>query len=189
METKSDLYFRYPPNLHVLDLATMVNMYRERGEPHKAKAGQYLACAATRKLIKEGKWWFGMYYSQSAWNDLLTKGCEGYPLTKAELNIMGMAVAAEKDDPPTRQVVEEHCGTIPKLAFMIVNDLKEFGFINITEDDRILITPRGEKALQGIARRIYAKKFSPDMLPIHEADTQPGIERARKKQSDQKSLF
>ncbi len=59
MEKKSDLYFSYPPNLHTLDLATLVSMYRERGLPKKAKPGEYFGCALTQKIVKDGKWWFG----------------------------------------------------------------------------------------------------------------------------------
>ncbi len=81
MDKKSGNHFSYPPNLHELDLATLVSMYRDRGIPKKAKPGEYFGCRVTQKLIKEGKWWFGQYYSQQAWDEMLTKGCEGYPLT------------------------------------------------------------------------------------------------------------
>lgn len=190
MQKKSHTHFSYPPNLHELDLATLVSMYRERGIPQKTKPGQYFACALTQRLIKEGKWWFGRYYSQKAWNDLLTKGCEGYPLTEVELNILGMAVTGG-GDPPKRDYVEQHSGAVPKLAYMIVNDLKEYGFLSIDDQERLLITPRGEKALQGIARSIYDKKFSPTMLYINQENAvQPTIERAKKKQeNEQANLF
>lgn len=189
MEKKSTAHFKYPPNLQELDLATLVSMYRDRGMPKKANPGHYFACAHTQRVVKNGKWWFGWYYSQQAWNDLLTKSCEGYPLTEVELNILGMAMASN-DDPPKRDYVEQNSGIIPKMAFMIVNDLKEFGFLSIDDQKRLLITPRGEKALQGISRRIYEKKFSADMLHVKQANTlQPKMERARKKDSDQASLF
>lgn len=189
MVKKSDIYFSYPPNLHELDLATLVSMYRERGIPKKARPGEYFACALSRKLIKEGKWWFGQYYSQQSWDKLLTKSCEGYPLTEVEMNVLGMAYAAG-EDPPNRDEVEQQCGAVPKLAYMIVNDLKEFGFISLDDQDRLMITPRGDKALQGIARRIYEKKFSADMLSMNQSDTvRPTIEQATKKASEQASLF
>lgn len=191
MEKKTDLFFTYPPNLHELDLATLVSMYRERGMPRKARPGEYFSCGVTRKLIKEGKWWFGQYYSQQAWDDLLTKSCEGYPLTEVEMNVLGMAHAAE-DEPPGRDFVEQHTGAIPKLSYMIINDLKEFGFLSVDEQERLMITPRGEKALQGIARRIYEKKFSPAMLHVTREGSSgapPTIERATKKDSEQASLF
>lgn len=189
MVKKSDTYFSYPPNLHVLDLATLVSMYRERGIPKKARPGEYFSCALTQQLIKEGKWWFGQYYSQKSWDELLTKGCEGYPLTEVEMNILGMAYAAD-DEPPSRDDVEQQCGAVPKLAYMIVNDLKEYGFISIDDQNRLMITPRGEKALQGIARRIHGKKFSADMLSVNQSDmATPAIERATKKDSEQASLF
>lgn len=189
MQKKSDLHFSYPPNMQVLDLATLVSMYRERGIPKKTKPGEYFGCALTQKLIKEGKWWFGRHYSQEAWNELLTKGCEGYPLTEVEMNILGLAMSA-KNEPPKRDYVEQHSSMLPKLAYMIVNDLKEYGFLSIDDQDRLLITPRGEKALQGIARRIYDKKFNADMLRINREDiAHPTIERAPKKGSEQADLF
>lgn len=190
MEKKSDFHFSYPPNLRELDLATLVSMYRERGAPRKAKAGDYFACAVTHELIKEGKWWFGLYYSQKAWDDLLTKGSEGYPLTEVELNVLGM-VLDSNNDTVLRDFVEQNSGAVSKLAYMIVNDLKEFGFLAAENNDRLLITPRGEKALHGIASRIYGKKFSSDMLSTNrDRDPEPAMEQARKKsESDQASLF
>ncbi len=188
MKKLTNQYFSYPPNLNSLDLATLVSMYRDRGAPEKADAGNYFACALTDKLIKDGKWWFGRYYSQQAWNDLLTKSCEGYPLTEVELNILGLASASE--EPPHRNEAEQGSGAIEKLAFMIVNDLKEFGFLSFDDRDRLLITPRGEKALQGIAHRIYHKKFSPEMLHVNKNDIiKPTIERAPKKDIEQTRLF
>lgn len=189
MEKKSEFHFSYPPNLHTLDLATLVSMYRDRGIPKKSRPGDYFACAVTHELIKEGKWWFGLYYSQEAWNKLLTKGCEGYPLTEVELNVLGIVMAAD-EEPARRDYVEQNCGAIGKLAYMIVNDLKEFGFLSMDDQDRLMITPRGEKALQGLARRIYDKKFKPDMLLVSQGEiAHPTIERAKKKDSEQASLF
>lgn len=188
MEKRSDFYFKYPPNIHELDLATMVSMYRARGEPRKAASGKYLACAVTRNLLKEGKWWFGLYFSQKAWDDLLTKGSEGYPLTETELNVLG-GVLASGEEPPHREYIEKNCGAIPKLAYLIVNDLKQFGFLNEDEQGFLLVTPRGEKALQGICRRIYEKRFTVEMLSgisdIH-GDLLTG---SQKKRSDQTTLF
>lgn len=190
MEKTSQHYFRYPRNLHEIDLATLVSMYRDRGIPKKAKPGEYFACAATGNLIKGGKWWFGQYYEQKAWDRTLTKGSEGYPLTEVEMNILGMAYAAE-GQAPNRDYVEQNAGVISKLSYMIINDLKEFGFLSIDEQKRLLIAPRGEKALQGIARRIYGRKFHPDMLRINQDDVvaQATIERAQKEDSEQASLF
>ena len=188
MKKTSDTYFAYPPNFHQLDLATLVSMYRERGMPKKARPGEYFACAYTKKLIKEGKWWFGQYYSQQAWDELLTKSCEGYPLTEVEMKILGMALSAE-EEAPHRDYVEQNSGVIPKLAYMIVNDLKEFGFLSMNDQERLMVTPRGEKALQGLARRLYGKKFSPKMIDKELNVAQPTIERAKKKEDDQPSLF
>lgn len=189
MEKTSEHYFQYPANLHEIDLATLVSMYRDRGIPKKAKPGEYFACARTGNLIKEGKWWFGQYYEQKAWDKTLTKSCEGYPLTEVEMNILGMAFLAS-DGAPRREHVEQNAGVINKLSYMIVNDLKEFGFLSIDEQKRLLITPRGEKALQGIARRIYGKKFSSEMLKVNQEDVaRPTIKSAPKEENDQPSLF
>jgi hypothetical protein len=187
MQKRSDFHFRYPPNIQELDLATMVNMYRSRGEPRKAPVGEYFACSVTKKLLKEAKWWFGLYYSQKAWDTLLTKGSEGFPLTEAELNIMGL-VYMHEDDAPHRESIETKSGILPKLAYLIVNDLKAFGFFDEDAEGYLRITPRGEKALHGIARRIYEKRFMPEMLAGYEAPERPSIEDA-KKQDDQASLF
>ncbi len=188
MEKKSHNYFSYPPNLHELDLATLVSMYRDRGIPKKAKPGEYFACTVTNKLIKEGKWWFGRYYSQKAWDDTLTKGCEGYPLTDVELNVLGLVYS--DNEAPRRNFVEQNFGAVSKLAYMIVNDLKEFGFLSIDDHDRLLITPRGEKALQGLAKQIFGKKFKPDMLKVNQgAIPNPKIDRAPKEDSEQANLF
>lgn len=186
MQKISDFLFKYPPNLQELDLATMVSMYRARGEPRKAAPGKYLACAISRKLLKEAKWWFGLYYSQPAWDELLTKSSEGYPLTEAELNLLGLIVAS-RAEPPHREYVEKNIGVIPKLAYLIVNDIKQFGFI--LEDDQgfLRITPRGERALQGIARRLYGKRFTPEMLvAFHEDGSLSNDDRSH---SDQATLF
>jgi hypothetical protein len=185
MQKKSDHIFKYPPNLQELDLASMVSMYRDRGEPRKAAPGKYLACAITHKLLKEAKWWFGLYYSQSAWDNLLTKGSEGYPLTEGELNVLGLILASE--EPPHREYVEKNIGVLPKLAYLIVNDIKQFGFI--LEDDHgfLRITPRGERALQGITRRIYEKRFTPEMLfAFHQSDE---LKKEESSRTDQATLF
>lgn len=182
-------YFEYPPNLHEIDLATLVSMYRDRGIPKKAKPGEYFSCAVTKKLIKEGKWWFGQYYEQQAWDRTLTKSCEGYPLTEVEMNILGLAYSAD-DEAPQRDFVEQHSGTVNKLSYMIVNDLKEFGFLSTDDHKRLFITPRGEKALHGIAQRIYGKKFNSDMLKVNRSDiSNPTLEQAQKEDHEQTSLF
>lgn len=187
MESQSDFIFKYPPNLQELDLATMVSMYRERGEPKKAAPGKYLACTVTRKLIREAKWWFGLYYSQEAWDSLLTKSSEGYPLTEAELNALGL-IEASGEEPPHREYVEKNIGVMPKLSYLILNDIKQFGFIQENDQGFLMITPRGERALQGIARRLYKKRFSPEMLVAFRDDKAFDASN-RGKQTDQTSLF
>lgn len=188
MDKRSDFIFRYPPNIHELDLATMVSMYRSRGEPRKAAPGKYLACTVSRNLLKEGKWWFGLYYSQKAWDSLLTSGSEGYPLTEMEMNVLGL-VLASGEEPAHRETIEKNCGAIPKLAYLIVNDLKQFEFLREDEHGYLMVTPRGERALQGISRRIYEKRFTVEMLSglINSGgDYQSGISP---RGNDQTSLF
>lgn len=185
MQKKSDFIFKYPPNLQELDLATMVSMYRSRGEPRKAAAGKYLACAVSHKLLKDAKWWFGLYYSQEAWDDLLTKYCGGYPLTEAELNVLGLVNASE--EPPHREYVEKNAGVISKLAYLIVSDIKQFGFIQEDDQGFLHITSTGEQALQGIARRLYGKRFSPEMLSAYHKDGT--LQRDDTSHSDQTTLF
>ncbi|MEX1268432.1 MAG: hypothetical protein WEA56_05465 [Balneolaceae bacterium] len=185
MEKKSDFIFKYPPNIQELDLASMVSMYRARGEPRKAAAGKYLACAATHKLLKDGKWWFGLYYSQTAWDQLLTKSSEGYPLTEAELNVLGLILAS--DEPPHREYVEKNAGVMSKLAYLIVSDIKQFGFIQEDDQGFLNITSSGERALQGIARRLYGKRFTPEMLFAYHSDG--SLKRDDNVQTDQTTLF
>lgn len=188
MEKKTDHYFQYPSNLHELDLATLVSMYRDRGIPKKAKPGEYFACSVTHDLIKEGKWWFGLYYSQSAWNRLLTRGCEGYPLTEVEMNVLGLVFSAD-EEARRRDYVEQNSGAAGKLAYMIVNDLKDFGFLSIDDNERLLITPRGEKALQGVAHTLYGKKFSTSMLLMNRNDLQSQRKSTQPEDNEQASLF
>lgn len=188
MEKRSDFHFRYPPNIHELDLATMVNMFRTRGEPRKAPPGQFYGCAVSKQLLKEAKWWFGVFYSQGTWDDLLTKGSEGYPLTDVELNVLGL-VYMNPDEPPHREYVEQNSGVTEKLAYLVVNDLRTFGFLEEDDSGFLMITPRGEKALHGIARRIYQKRFLPEMLKTFEPEDEPQIEEAQKADKEQTSLF
>ena len=189
MQKRSDFHFSYPPNIHELDLATMVNMFRSRGEPRKAPAGEYLACSISHELLKEGKWWFGLYYSQKVWDALLTKGSEGFPLTPIELNVLGVIYMSE-EDVPHREYVEQNAGVAEKLAYLIINDLRVFGFISEDDSGFVRITPRGEKALHGLARRIYEKRFMPEMISDEPViREQPRIEEAQKRDKEQTSLF
>ncbi|SRR5690554_5272231 len=189
MEKKSDFHFSYPSNLHELDLATMVSMYRARGEPRKAAPGKYLACAVTRRLLKEGKWWFGLYYSQKAWDTLLTRNSEGYPLTEAELNVLGL-VFATSDEPVHRDYIEKNCGVLPKLAYLIINDLKQFGFLEEDPEGCLIIRPRGERALQGICRRIYERRFQVEMLlAFSRPESRGSLTAGEKEGPEQTTLF
>jgi hypothetical protein len=195
MEKKSDHILSYPPNLQELDLATLVNLYRERGEILKARAGSYVACVITKNLLKEAKSWFGLFYSQDAWDSLLTKNSAGYPLTEVEMNALGL-IYSNREDPPHREFVEKHIGTLPKLAYLIINDIKQFGFIKEDENGFLAIAPSGEKALQGFVKRVYGKSFTKEMLISHQEShsvkppSQSKKSRSsRKKDQDQTSLF
>ncbi len=187
---KKQACFRYPANLQILDLASLVSMYRSRGEPTKAQAGSFFACSHSMKLLKEAKSWFGLYYSQAAWDELLSKGSEGYPLTEIEMNILGMAYyPPEGEEIAQRSFVEKNSGTLPQLAFMIVNDLKTFGFLAETENEELELTKRGLVALEGIANKIHGKKFSPDMLPNSGNRPQSAIPKAKREDRTQINLF
>jgi ribosomal protein S19E (S16A) len=83
--------------------------------------------------------------------------------------------------------VEKNIGTLPKLAYLIVNDIKQFGFLQEDEHGYLRITPRGERALQGISRRLYEKRFTPEMLvAYHESES---LQREDQQRSDQATLF
>ena len=184
---KNPKYFQYPPNLNSLDLANIISLYRSRGEPANAGPGEYFGCASTFRLIKKAKTWFGLHYSQQAWDALLSKGSLGYPLTEVEMNILGMACMPPEED-IDRNYIENKCGAMVQLAFLIVNDLKQFGFLKEAEGGKLSITADGEKALNGIAQRLYDKRFSPDMLLVN-SSSNPTIAQARKKENNQKDLF
>ena len=188
---RSNFIFKYPPNLQVLDLATLVAMYRDRGGVTSAKPGEYLACCTTGKLLKEAKHWFGLHFSQSAWDELLTKNSGGYPLTEIELNVLGL-IKTPPEHPISKEFIEAHCGVPQQLAFMILQDVKKFGFIE-EHDSEWFITSNGEKALDGVARRLYEINYIPEMLfiSLHENFSlwyKSGAKKA-KKNIDQTSLF
>ena len=184
MLKRTDHYFRYPPNLNMLDLATLVNLYRSRGEPIKAKSGEYFGCAVTFKLIREAKMWFGLYYSQTGWDLLLSKGASGYPITEIEMNVLGLATG-ESEYPTERSFIEKNAGGTQQLTFMVINDLKTFGFLNEDQLTRLTVTPAGEEALHGFTKKLFEKKFIPDMLYINEKKfIQPTIQVAAKKDKD-----
>ncbi len=188
MEKKSNHILKYPPNLRELDLATMVSMYRGRGEPRKADPGKYVACNLTGKLLKEAKWWFGLYYSQQAWDSLLTRSSKGYPLTEIELNTLGL-VMISGDEHPHREFVENNAGILPKLVYLIINDLKQFGFLYEDEQGFLMITPEGEQALNGISKRLYNKRFTPAMLSAYHVPEDAEEGKTAQSGSEQASLF
>jgi hypothetical protein len=173
----------------VLDLAAIVGMYRTRGEPRRAPTGEYFACARTKKLVKEAKFWFGLYYSQPAWDQLLTKDSSGYPMTDVEFAILGMTIYPPEDN-SHRSNIEAHAGTIPQMSFLIVNDLRQFGFIQEYDNGMLGITSNGQRALEGFARRAYDRKFTPEMLSVYRGGhARPRIEEAEKRDLHQTRLF
>lgn len=188
MQKQSDFHFKYPPNIHEMDLATMVNLFRSRGEVKQATPGHYLACAVTNRLIREGKYWFGLYYSQKGWDQLLTKNSEGYPLTDVELIILGKVFSGNQEE-RQRELVERTSGITDKLAYLVVSDLRAFGFLAEDQQGVLSITTSGEKALHGIARRIYNKRFVPSMLDKVGLNSHEAQQNEANKGKDQRSLF
>lgn len=181
--------FAYPPNLRMLDLASMVSLYRSRGEPRRAPSGEYFACASSLKLIKEGKFWFGLHYSQTSWDSMLIKESSGYPLTEVEFQILGLSLYPP-DDNNHRSQIESMAGFIPQLSFLIVNDLIQFGFLQEYDDGFLQSTHDGSKVLEGYARTYYDKKFSREMLTAWQGKIPlPKMEQAEKAERLQTRLF
>lgn len=129
-------------------------------------AGEHISCAVTGNLLRQSKRWFGLHYSQKAWDKMLTTGSEGYPLTETELNVLGLIY-----NPPVSRVDKEfigqHAGLVSQLVFLIYNDLRQFGFLEEANDGSVSLSRRGEIALDGVCRRLYESSFSPDYLIYH----------------------
>lgn len=120
---------------------------------------------------------------------MLTKDCKGYPLTPVELNVLGLAGMTD-EKLSQRSFVEDNSGAIPKLVYMVVNDLKVFEFLEESEDSYLQITKEGEKALNGIARRMYEKKFVPEMLLVNQVNNlQPKVTQAKRSENQQINMF
>lgn len=189
MATPKSPILVYPSNLHELDLASMVSLYRSRGEPRRSAPGKYLGCSLTGELIREGKWWFGLYYSQAAWDRLLTKNSKGYPMTSTEFLALGKIKVA--GEPCYREFLEVQIGVSPKLAYLILNDLKQFGFIHEDIHGVLYLSPDGEKALDGFSRRLFGKRFVPEFINELDPDQEllPGSRQAQGSPVNQVSLF
>lgn len=97
---------------------------------------------------------------------MLTTGCEGYPLTEVEFNVMGL-VKAPPQPRISREFIEQNCGIVSQLGFLIFNDLRQFGFIDEPEDHIFELSHRGEIALDGLSRGLFDTGFKPDLLWIH----------------------
>lgn len=177
--------FAYPPNLSALDLAFWVPLYRNRGEPVKAPAGEYVTCAYTLEFIKAARHWFGLYISPKMWDKLLTKNAKGYPLTFHEFQIMGLTLFPLQGN-SKRSFIEQQIQGPSQLAFMITKDLIAFDFLQQDEADQLRLTSMGEKALDGFARHIFDQNFHPEMLPQHQASVDP---KKSTSPTDQGNLF
>lgn len=162
-------YFQYPPNINMLDLATIVSLYRSRGEPYKVEPGEIIACAGEKKIIKQSKTWFGLHYSQSAWDEMLTEGSEGFPLTEVEFNILGM-VYTPVSKQQNKEFIEQHCGIISQMAFMIFSDLRHYEFIKQDDDLSYGLTTKGEEALEGLSWRLYDCEYNEDLLLFNKSE-------------------
>ena len=174
----------------MLDLASLVSMYRDRGKPVKAPSGEYFACTETRQLIKEAKYWFGLYYSQKAWDEYLTPNSGGYPLTDVEMEILAGVRFPSGEGAVLRSEVEQSLDIVSQLAFLIVNDLKHFGFLEEDEAQYLYITEEGEAALKGVASRIFDKPFTPEMFTGKPSESaRPEIKKAEKQADRQIRLF
>ena len=154
----------------MLDLATIVSLYRSRGEPYKAVPGEIIACAREKRIIKQSKTWFGLHYSQPAWDEMLTEGSEGFPLTEAEFNMLGLVYTPARPG-QDKEFIEQHCGIIPQMAFMIFGDLRQYGFIEqeeVEEEDEkepiFGLTTKGMEALEGLSWRLYEQEYSEELL-------------------------
>ena len=132
MEKKSNHIFSYPPNLQELDLATLVNLYRERGEVLKALDGKLRGLRNHKKTAEGGQ--------IVVWSFLQPGRLGLSPYKKlGRLSINGSRnerpglVYSNRKEPPHREFVEKNIGTLPKLAYLIINDIKQFGFIKEDE--------------------------------------------------------
>lgn len=184
LQKRSDIYFQYPANIKTLDLATMVQLFRTRGTPFEVPQSEVVACAFTRRLIKVSKTWFGLHYSQRGWDALQTTGSQGYPMTDVELNVLGLFLNPPFED-VDRSFVENNCSVLPQLVYLIINDLLHFGFLE-DHEGTITVTGNGIKALDGIARRIYEKKFFPEMLQYYQ---EHGLKPDGRRDTTQTQLF
>lgn len=163
-EYEEDVYFNYPANIHQIELANLILIYRSRGEVVQASPSNYLCCAADDVLIKQGKTWFGKTFSQEAWDRMLTPYSNGYPLTPYEMHILGYAANKNQGKAFSKQEVEACLKLSSSFVYVLINDLVNFGFIEL-QDEQLIINEIGEKALHGISRRIFKKRYREEMLP------------------------
>jgi hypothetical protein len=163
-EYEEDVFFNYPANIHQIELANLILIYRSRGEVVQASPSNYLCCAMDDVLIKQGKTWFGKTFSQDAWDKMITPYSSGYPLTPYEMHILGYAAFRHEGNAYTKQQVETCLKLSSSFVYVLINDLVNFGFIEL-QDDQLILTETGDKALHGISRRIFKKRYREEMLP------------------------
>jgi len=97
---------------------------------------------------------------------MLTTGSEGYPLTEIEYNVLGLVLT-----PPqpriSREFIEQNCGIVSQLGFLIFNDLRQFGFIEEPEEHLFELSHRGEVALDGLSRRLFDEAYKQEFLWVN----------------------
>lgn len=163
---EEEVFFQYPGNIGDVELASMILLYRSRGEVVKATPSTFFCCSLENRLIKQAKDWFGKSYSQSAWDRMLTNGSKGYPLTPHEMHLLGYAATKKPNHQfYLRNEVSRYLQLPESFCYVLMNDLEQFGFLQQGEQQQMLITDEGEKALQGISRRIFKKRYREEFLP------------------------
>lgn len=182
---EEEVFFQYPVNMSQIELASLILMYRGRGEVIKASPSSFLCCALENRLIKQAKSWFGKVYSQEAWDRMLSPDALGYPLTPLELHILGYASQTQGNQTYTRDVVDRYLDLPPSFGYVLINDLISFGFLQ-ANDNYLLITELGEKAMNGLSRRLYKKRYKQDMLPHISGHILPVYHKSPKKSVNDK---
>lgn len=174
----------YPGNLQSLDLATMVHLFRNRGEPRRAAGGDYFFCVNSLDLVKEARNWFGVHIGIQAWDRMMTPHSNGYPLTAVEIRLLGSIRYCEGQCRP-RSDLESEAEVHPQLLSLIIRDLIQFGFLT-DEDSLLRVSADGERALHGYSRHYFGKTYYPGLLD--EDETLP-VRSSRGGGSEQPNLF
>lgn len=161
---EEEVFFQYPLNMNQIDLASLILLYRSRGEIVNASPSSFLCCALENRLVKQAKAWFGKVYSQEAWDRMLTKDAQGYPLTPYELHILGYAANKSHTTHYKREFIDRYLEIPNSFGYVLINDLINFGFLE-ADEVFLRITDNGEKALHGLSRRLFKMRYKEEMLP------------------------